>query len=117
MAFVIFSGAPDQYAEHIPLIQEKLVEALRVNKDYPKLVSKVFLCLRVLLVRVSATAMRSFWPVIIGELMRIFDSAVPEPELILAASKFLDLVLINQDEEFNQYEFHQLFQFMRYSLD
>lgn len=103
LAFVIYSGAVDQYTDQLPLIQEKLVDALKI-RDYGKTISKVFLCLRVLLVRVSANALRVFWPVILAELTRIFEMQTPEPELALAATKFLDLSLVLHQEDFNMFD-------------
>jgi hypothetical protein len=103
LAFVIYSGAVDQYTDQLPLIQEKLVDALKI-RDYGKTISKVLLCLRVLLMRVSANALRVFWPVILAELIRIFEASPPEAELALAAAKFLDLSLVLHQEDFNVFD-------------
>jgi hypothetical protein len=40
MAFAIYAGAVDQYADQLPLIQEKLVDAIK-TRDYNKTIAKV----------------------------------------------------------------------------
>lgn len=69
MSFVIFSGQRDYWLPQLPLIQEKLVDLLR-NTGVDPVISEVFLCLRVMLVRFSSQHLNAFWPVIITELVR-----------------------------------------------
>jgi hypothetical protein len=40
LAFVIYAGAMDQYVDQLPLIQEKLVDAIK-TRDYNKTIAKV----------------------------------------------------------------------------
>ena len=68
LAFIVFCHDPDHFVEQLPTIQEKLVEAMKL-KDSDKTISKVVLAMRVILVRMNSQAMRSFWPVIITELV------------------------------------------------
>ncbi|KAH7886231.1 Dopey, N-terminal-domain-containing protein [Phlebopus sp. FC_14] len=107
LSLVIFSGEKNHFLAQLPTIQEKLVDVLR-NVSSPIVQSEVYLCIRVLLCRLSAHNLTSFWPVILTELYRIFEqiiTAVPADEsedllLILSASKCLDLLLTLQTEEF-----------------
>ena len=67
---------------------------------------QVFLCLRVLLLRISPASLRGFWPAILTEMMDIFTREDHDPALIIAACKFLDLVMVlpATSELFNLYE-------------
>ncbi len=113
ISFVIYAGQIDQYISYLPAIQEKVVEALKVTNASP-IYCQVFVMLRVLLLRFSASHLRSFWPTVVTELvrgwyitetpqLRVFAETV-DPPLILAACKFLDLALILHTEEFHLYE-------------
>ncbi|KAF9225321.1 hypothetical protein BS17DRAFT_872565 [Gyrodon lividus] len=107
LSFVLFTGEKNHFLTQLPSVQEKLVDTLR-NVPSPIVQSEVFLCIRVLLCRLSPHNLTSFWPVILTELYRIFEQiivAVPADEsedlpLVLSASKCLDLLLTLQTEEF-----------------
>lgn len=71
LAFTIFCSEPDQYQKSIPEIQEKLAESLRVLQA-PSIMAQVFLCFRVLMLRVSPQHLTSMWPTIITELIHVF---------------------------------------------
>jgi hypothetical protein len=114
LAFIILSGMQDQYLDQLPWIQEKLVEALRQREGHADTFAAVFLCLRVLLVKLKSEAMRSFWPAIISEMLTVFHTTLqekaphspipPDPELVFAVTKFLDLVFMLASEQFNIHE-------------
>ncbi|XP_056145152.1 protein dopey-2 isoform X2 [Lampris incognitus] len=70
-AFAMFSGELDQYHLYLPLIQERLTEALRVNQT-PAVFAQIFLMFRVLLLRISPQHLTSLWPIMVTELIRIF---------------------------------------------
>lgn len=61
--------------------------------------------------RISPQHLTNFWPVILTELLKVFESTMDDPPvdgsedltLILAACKFLDLLLIIQSEDFQVY--------------
>ncbi|KAG6851405.1 hypothetical protein H0H93_005803 [Arthromyces matolae] len=107
LSLILFAGEKNHFLTQLPTIQEKLVDIFR-NVTAPIVQCEVFLCIRVLLCRLSAHNMTSFWPVLLTELYRIFEqvmSALPadgseDLQLILAASKCLDLLLVLQTEEF-----------------
>jgi hypothetical protein len=69
---------------------------------------QVYLCLRVLMCRISPQHLTNFWPVILTELLKVFEGTMDDPPadnsedlaLVLAACKFLDLLLIIQSEDF-----------------
>ena len=58
--------------------------------------------------RVSPQHLTNFWPVILTELLKVFEGTMDDPPadgsedlaLVLAACKFLDLLLIIQSEDF-----------------
>ncbi|SPO28009.1 related to DOP1 - strong similarity to developmental regulatory gene, dopey (dopA) [Ustilago trichophora] len=109
LSFTIFAGEEDAFLTQLPLIQEKLVDLLRSGVS-EVLHAEVYLCLRVLLVRFSARNLASFWPVLMTELMRLYDQVATEPDgiqqsvdgrnLLLSTLKLLDLLVLLQPEDF-----------------
>ncbi|XP_049585021.1 protein dopey-2 isoform X2 [Syngnathus scovelli] len=71
-AFAMFSGELDQYHLYLPLIQERLTEALRMNPS-PAVSAQIFLMFRVLLLRISSQHLTSLWPIMVTELIRTFS--------------------------------------------
>lgn len=69
LSYVLFTGDKNQFLSQLPTVQEKLVDTLR-NVSTPVVQSEVYLCVRVLLCRLSAHNLTSFWPVILTELVR-----------------------------------------------
>ncbi|KAG8901218.1 hypothetical protein FRB99_005473 [Tulasnella sp. 403] len=112
LSYVLFVGERNQCLAQLPQIQEKLVDILRATSVAPVVISEVYLCLRVLLCRLSPHNMNSFWPVILTEMFRVFEQCMASPPsdgaddltVILAACKFLDLVLVLQTEEFQVHQ-------------
>ncbi|WWC97086.1 hypothetical protein V866_003964 [Kwoniella sp. B9012] len=108
LSFVLLSAENNHYLVQLPAIQEKLVEMLRSSQLSPRVHSEVYLCLRVLMCRISPQHLTNFWPVILTELLRIFELTMDDPpedesaalQLVLAACKFLDLLLVIQSEDF-----------------
>lgn len=68
LAFVFLSGDKNQFLTQLPTIQEKFVDTLR-NVSSAIVQSEVYLCIRVLLCRLSPHNLSSFWPVILTELV------------------------------------------------
>jgi len=107
LSFVLFAGDKNQFLTQLPTIMEKLVEVLRTVSS-PVVQSEVFLCIRVLLCRLSPRNLTGFWPTVLTELYRIFEQAIvsmpsdgsEDLQLVLAACKCLDLLLVLQTEEF-----------------
>ncbi|KAJ1920551.1 hypothetical protein H4219_001250 [Mycoemilia scoparia] len=75
VSFVIWAGDPNYYSTQIPQIQEKLVELIK-NSAYHQVQVEIFLCLRVLLCRVSPHHLMGFWPVLITEVTHIFRTQI-----------------------------------------
>lgn len=69
LSYVLLSGEKNHYLTQLPSIQEKLVDTLR-NVSAPVVQCEVYLCVRVLLCRLSPHNLSSFWPVILTELVR-----------------------------------------------
>ncbi|KAJ2697412.1 hypothetical protein FB645_005930 [Coemansia sp. IMI 203386] len=107
LSFVIWAGNTNQYLTSLPQIQERLVDILK-NTPHPVVQMEVFLCLRVLLCRMSNNHMSSFWPMLLTELIRLCNQQLAregreDPEqanLFMAACKFLDLLFILGSDEF-----------------
>ncbi|KIY52670.1 hypothetical protein FISHEDRAFT_69486 [Fistulina hepatica ATCC 64428] len=107
LSFVLLAGEKNQFITQLPTIQEKLVDMLR-NVTAPIVQSEVYLCIRVLLCRLSPHNLTSFWPVLLTELYRLFEQIMlnlpsdgsDDLQVVLAASKCLDLLIALQTEEF-----------------
>ncbi|KAI9254739.1 Dopey, N-terminal-domain-containing protein [Helicostylum pulchrum] len=111
LSFVLYAGTVDQYVPQLPVIQEKIVELLKL--DHGEMVhTEIYLCLRVILMRFSQKHLMNFWPVLITELMRIFNSFVyndfqdrpEEAQIALAGCKFLDLLCTLELDAFQIYQ-------------
>ena len=143
LAFVLHSGRRDQYARYLSPILERIIENLKIlpptpltghpsasavehQKDLVRSVhalhAQVFLCLRVLLTRVSPEHLASIWPILLMELIRIFShskngltgaskssdtssgSLSPTSATLLSqACKFLDTALVLVPAQFALY--------------
>lgn len=127
LSYVLFAAEKNHFLTQLPAIQEKLVDILR-NVNASVVESEVYLCIRVLLCRLSPHNLSSFWPVLLTELVskplvtsllallirphifqyRIFEQLINEPpsdgsedlQAILSACKLVDLLLVLQTEEF-----------------
>ncbi|PWZ01195.1 hypothetical protein BCV70DRAFT_199555 [Testicularia cyperi] len=113
LSFTIFAGELDAFLTQLPAIQERVVDLLRSNVS-EVVHAEFYLCMRVLLVRFSGRHLSSFWPVLMTELMRLYDSAgTSEAELfdsrdgcqlLLSTLKLLDLLVLLQPEDFQIHE-------------
>ncbi|GAA6058598.1 hypothetical protein JCM10212_004009 [Sporobolomyces blumeae] len=111
LTYTIFTGEKDRYLTQLPIIQEKLVDLLRSSVG-DMVHAEVYLCLRVLFCRVGNQHLAGLWPVILTELLRLFESLVDRTvpdgsdllQLVLSACKFLDLTLVLQTEDFQIHE-------------
>lgn len=75
LSFVLFAGITDQYVPQLPVIQERIVELLKL--DHGEMVHmEIYLCLRVILMRFSQKHLMNFWPVLITELVSSMYSIV-----------------------------------------
>ena len=70
LSYVLFSGEKNHFLTQLPTIQEKLVDIFRTVTS-PVVQSEVFLCIRVLLCRLSPHNLTSFWPVVLTEMVSI----------------------------------------------
>ncbi|KAI5481667.1 cellular morphogenesis-related protein [Pseudohyphozyma bogoriensis] len=111
LTYTILTGEKDRFLTQLPIIQEKLVDLLRSSVG-DMVHAEVYLCLRVLFCRIGNHHLAGLWPVILTELLRLFESLVDQVvpdgsdllQLILSACKFLDLTLVLQTEEFQIHE-------------
>lgn len=71
LSYVLLAGEKNHFLTQLPTIQEKLVDTLR-NVNAPIVQSEVYLCIRVLLCRLSPHNLSSFWPVILTELVSLY---------------------------------------------
>lgn len=111
LTFILFTGTTDQFISQLPIIQEKLVELLKL--DHNELIHvEIYLCLRVMLTRFSQRHLTNFWPVILTEMMRLFNSFLDngltekpeEAQIALAGCKFLDLLCTLETDTFQIYQ-------------
>ncbi|XP_053295219.1 protein dopey-2 [Pleuronectes platessa] len=106
-AFAMFSGELDQYHPYLPLIQERLTEALRTNPS-PAVSAQMFLMFRVLLLRISSQHLTSLWPIMVTELIRIFarleKSLQPDKEVSKLAKVVRGAIERNGPVNFSQAE-------------
>ncbi|KAG7202175.1 hypothetical protein KM043_015855 [Ampulex compressa] len=72
LAYVILCSEMDQYHKYMPEIQERLADSLRLPQVIPSIQAQVFLCFRVLLLRISPQHATSLWPTIVSELVQVF---------------------------------------------
>lgn len=72
LSYVILAGDKNQFLTQLPTIQEKLVDIFR-SVTSPVVQSEVFICIRVLLCRLSPHNLTSFWPVIFTEMVSLFN--------------------------------------------
>ncbi|MBW0470508.1 hypothetical protein O181_010223, partial [Austropuccinia psidii MF-1] len=106
ITYAIYAAEYNRFLVHLPSIQEKVVDLLRSNVG--EIVhAEVYLCMRVLLCRIANQHLGSFWPVILTEMTRFFEGmieSIPDNAgallLALSASKFLDLLLVLQTQDF-----------------
>ncbi|GAA5884793.1 hypothetical protein JCM16303_007269 [Sporobolomyces ruberrimus] len=111
LTYALFTGEKDRFLTQLPIIQEKLVDLLRSSVG-DMVHAEVYLCLRVLFCRIGNQHLAGLWPVILTELLRLFESLVDRKvadgsdllQLILSACKFLDLTLVLQTEDFQIHE-------------
>jgi len=68
LSYVLFVGEKNHWLTQLPSIQERLVDVFR-SIPSPVVQSEVFLCLRVLLCRLSPHNLTSFWPVVLTEMV------------------------------------------------
>ncbi|XP_054721369.1 protein dopey-1-like [Uloborus diversus] len=87
LAFVLFCSEIDQYQKYMPDIQERLTESLKMS-HVPIVQAQIFLCFRVLLVRMSPNHVTSLWPVIITEMVQVFTQI--EYDLCSDSEEFSD---------------------------
>ncbi|XP_050391433.1 protein dopey-1 isoform X1 [Patella vulgata] len=70
LSFTIFCSDRDQYQRNMPDIQERLAESLKVPQ-VPSVQAQVFLCFRVLILRMTSHQLTSLWPTIITEMVHV----------------------------------------------
>lgn len=86
LAWVIFCSDIDQYQRQMPDITDRLSECLRTVPVSPMVQSAVFLCFRVILLRMSASHVTFLWPLIITEMVVVFSNM--EQELSSCSPEF-----------------------------
>ncbi|KFH16368.1 Dopey, N-terminal domain-containing protein [Toxoplasma gondii MAS] len=77
LAFLLLCSGKDTFHPQLAFILEKLTETLKLSasNQAPALTEQVFLCIRVLLLRLSASALTPVWPILLTELIKVFSSA------------------------------------------
>lgn len=75
---------------------ERLADSLRLPQVIPSIQAQVFLCFRVLLLRMSPQHATSLWPVIVSELVQVF--LYIEQELNADSEEFRYMTLLKAFE-------------------
>jgi hypothetical protein len=70
LAFAVLSSQMDQYSSNLPDIQERLSDNLRLSQ-VPVVHAQVFVCYRVLLIRMKPINFVSMWPSMVTELVQV----------------------------------------------
>ncbi|XP_014250328.1 protein dopey-1 homolog isoform X1 [Cimex lectularius] len=71
LAFVLYCGENDQFHNNMSDIQERLADCVKTPQLAPNLHAQVFLCFRVLLLRMSPSVIMPLWPIIISEILQV----------------------------------------------
>ena len=82
MSYILLCGEKNQFLTSLPTIQEKLVDVLK-NTSAPVVQAEVYLCVRVLMCRLSQHNLDSFWPVILSEMVDITSYLILRVRLIV----------------------------------
>ncbi|ORM42266.1 Histone acetyltransferase GCN5 [Babesia sp. Xinjiang] len=72
LAFVLYACRNDTFATHIATIIERLTDNCKAYDD-DNLRAKTLLVMRVLLIKVSQKYLTVLWPVLLSELIKVFD--------------------------------------------
>jgi hypothetical protein len=72
-------------------------------EDASPLHVQVLFCIRVLIARVSPEHLTPIWPIVLMEIIRIFDES-EEHDLLLEACKFVDLAIVLLPSQFQLYQ-------------
>ncbi|OMJ15705.1 Protein dopey-1 [Smittium culicis] len=111
ISMLVWSGKPDQYISIFPTIQERLVELIKTH-TYKNIINEIFLCLRVILLRMGPSRLVSMLPVIITELSKIINGFLKldlnslakadfgSINMLYSCCKFLDLLFILRYPDF-----------------
>ncbi|KAH7100146.1 Dopey, N-terminal-domain-containing protein [Auriculariales sp. MPI-PUGE-AT-0066] len=111
LTYVLYAGDKNTFLAQLPSVEEKVVDIVK-NVTAPVVLREVYLCMRVLLCRLSAHTLASSWPVLVTEMLRVFEQAMSDPpadgsddlQMILSVCKFVDLLLVLQTVEFQVHE-------------
>jgi hypothetical protein len=118
LAFVIWCGQLEQHRSALPIVVEALVDAMQSVESAEQsgeenaggaavLLLSVFLCMRVVCVRVTAANLAPFWPLVTAELLRVLaaDGHYTEVDKVVAAAcQLLQLLRLLQPVAFASFE-------------
>ncbi|KAI9684026.1 MAG: hypothetical protein M1822_005853 [Bathelium mastoideum] len=117
VALLVMASEEDSHVQHLPLIQEKLVDLLAATPtSSPSSATRadVYILVRALILRTSPTQLASFWPVLNSELHAVLSSLLPETDSqvqetfnassLLQACRLLDLLITIAPDDFQLLE-------------
>ncbi|VDD91759.1 unnamed protein product [Enterobius vermicularis] len=87
LAFTVLSSELDRYQSQVPEIQERLSENIRLSQ-VPTVHAQVFLCYRVLLLRLRPSHLVSMWPAMVTELASFLTVELSNWHLTFFSNKF-----------------------------
>jgi hypothetical protein len=114
IAFLIMASANDMFVVNFVALQEKLIDLMSATaSSSPSSITRaeIYMVMRALVMKTSATHLSSFWPAINSELYDALSSAFPDKSgatyntsCLLQASKLLETLLILGLEDFQMQE-------------
>ncbi|ODV89966.1 hypothetical protein CANCADRAFT_1697 [Tortispora caseinolytica NRRL Y-17796] len=112
MALVMVLCAEDKFAGSAADLLDRLVALLK-SSHVNGYMAEIYMCFRSVILRFSTVNLQSYWPIIYHRLQESFieilrqlnhQEKLPDARVILMASKFLDVLLLMNVDDFQNYE-------------
>ena len=117
IALLVMAGDEDSHVQHLPLIQEKLVDLLTATTtSSPSCATRadLYVLLRALILKTAPTQLAPLWPIVNSELHAVLSSLLPDSDTatqemynasaLLQACKLLDLLITIAPDDFQLLE-------------
>lgn len=117
IALLVMAGDEDSHVQHLPLIQEKLVDLLTATTtSSPSCATRadLYILLQALVLHIAPTQLARLWPIINSELHAVLSSLLPDSDTqtqetyntsaLLQACKLLDLLITIAPDDFQLLE-------------
>lgn len=106
LSFVIYSCENDTFAGHISKILERITDSIRylelekngMGEDEVALQAQILLTMRILLLKMSQGYLMVLWPVLLSELIKVFDRNKLKLALFCSSMDEVDKVIYNDSD-------------------